>query len=149
MSVIKLSAFVKMVPEAVRPMLPASLRKFRVALMPWLSQVYYDDKLIHYELVKLPSKYGDNRMEIGFHFESRNSALNSQLLAGFDRYLFEVREALGADWWAEPWDRGWTKLYTTFEYTQLDEDYVDVVGQQLAQVITVLQPIYKVVCTRL
>ena len=149
MSVIKLSAFVKMVPEAARPMLPASWRKFRVALMPWLSQIYFEDKLIHYELVKLPSKYGDNRMEIGFHFESRNSALNSQLLAGFDRYLFEVREALGADWWAEPWDRGWTKLYTTFEYTQLDEDYVDVVGQQLAQVITVLQPIYKVVCTRL
>ena len=149
MSVIKLSAFVKMVPEAARPMLPAPLRKFRVALMPWLAQVYFEDKLIHYELVKLPSKYGDNRMEIGFHFESRNSALNSQSLAGFDRYLFEVREALGADWWAEPWDRGWTKLYTTFEYTQLDEDYVDVVGQQLAQVIAVLQPIYKVVCTRL
>jgi hypothetical protein len=150
MSIIKLSSFVKLVPDAARPHLPAPLRSFRVALMPWLSQVFYDgDKLIHYELVKLPSKYGDNRMEIGLHFESRNSALNTQLLAGFDRYLLEVREALGADWWAEPWDRGWTKIYTTFEYAQLDEEYVETVGQQLAEVITVLQPIYRVICTRL
>ena len=149
MSIIKLSAFVKLVPEAARPHLPTPLRKFHVALMPWLSQVYYEDKAIHYELVKLPSRYGDNRMEIGLHFESRNAALNTQLLAGFDRYLFEVRDALGADWWAEPWDRGWTKVYTTFGIMQLDEDFVESVGQQLAQVITVLHPIYKVVRTRL
>jgi hypothetical protein len=149
MSLIKLSQFVKLVPEAARPHLPASMRKFKVALMPWLSQLYYDDKLLHFELAKLPTRYGDNRMEIGFHFESRNSALNSKLLAGFDRYLFEVREALGEDWWAEQWDRGWTKVYSTFALEPLDEEYVEKVGEDLAKVMMVLYPIYKIIDARL
>ncbi|MBX3064598.1 MAG: hypothetical protein KF726_16575 [Anaerolineae bacterium] len=146
---IKLSTFVKLVPEAARPHLPASLRKFHVALMPWLSQVYYDDKLIHYELIKLMPRYGENRLEIGLHFESKNHDLNTQLLRGFERYIFEVREQLGDDWWAEQWDRGWTKLYTTMEFTALDEDYVEELGKRLAQAIIVLHPLYQMIRERL
>jgi hypothetical protein len=142
---INLSTFVKRVPEAARAHLPADLRKFRVSLMPWLSQCWYDDKLIHYELVKLPPRFGENRLEIGYHFESKNRTLNEQLLAGFSRYLFEIREALGEAWWAEPWDRGWTKVYTTMEYTRLDDDYVEVVAQDLARVIRILHPLYRLI----
>ena len=69
MAVLKVSTFVKLVPEAARSLLPPELRRFKVALMPWLSQTYYEDKLLHYELVKLPSRYGENAWEIGLHFE--------------------------------------------------------------------------------
>jgi hypothetical protein len=145
MTQIKVSSFVKLVPEAARAELPAEYRDFKVALMPWLSQVYYSDKLIHYELVKLPSRYSDSRLELGLHFESRNHALNSQLLAGFDRYLYEIREKLGENWVAEQWDRGWTKVYTTIDFTVIDEDLVAETAHQLSQTITVLQPMFELI----
>ena len=112
-------------------------------LMPWLSQVYYDDKRIHYELVKLPPRYGDNRLEIGLHFETKDRALNDRLLTGFDRHLFEIRATLGDDWWAEPWDRGWTKVYTAFTYQVMDDQLLDETAAQLARAIAALHPIYQ------
>ncbi len=113
--------------------------------MPWLSQVYYDDKLLHYEVVKLPPRYGENRLEIGLHFESKDKTLNGVLLVGFDRHLFEIRSALGDDWWAEPWDRSWTKIYTTVYYQVMDDELLEATAAQLAQAISVLQPIYHLV----
>ncbi len=140
---IKVSSFVKMVPEVARGHLPGHLQHFKVLLMPWLSQVYYDDKRLHYELVKLPSRFSENRLELGLHFESKDRALNETLRAGFDRYLYEVKDALGDDWSAEPWDRGWTKIYTTFSYPVLDEAFLEEMAQQLARTIQVMQPIYQ------
>ncbi len=146
--VIKVSEFVKQVPQVARGQLPKDLRNFQVFLMPWLSQVYYDDKRLHYEVVKLPSKYGNNRLELGLHFEAKDRALNDSLLAGFDRYIWEVRDALGDDWWAEPWDRGWTKIYTAFDYQVMDDDLLQDTARQLAQAISVMQPIYRRIAGR-
>ncbi len=140
--IIKVSEFVKRVPQVAKDQLPRELRSFKVFLMPWLSQLYYDDKRLHYELAKLPSRYGDNRLELGLHFESQNRAVNDTLLAGFDHHLFEVRDALGSDWYAEPWDRGWTKIYTTFGYQSMDDDLLEQTAVQLAEAIKVMQPIY-------
>lgn len=142
---LKVSEFVKRAPQEARPLLPKELRDFRVFVMPWLSQVYYNDKLVHYEIVKLPQRYGDNRLEIGLHFESRDQSLNARLLRGFDHHLLEIRDALGDDWWAEPWDRGWTKIYTTVQYQIMDEDLLDQIANQLASAIKVMQPIYAMV----
>jgi hypothetical protein len=146
--VIKVSEFVKLVPQMARPQLPRHLRDFRVFLMPWLSQVYYDDKLLHYEVVKLPPRYGDNRLEIGLHFESKDKTLNDLLLAGFDRHLFEIRAALGDDWWAEPWDRNWTKVYTAFNYQIMDEQLLEETAARLVSAIIVMQPIFYLVYKR-
>lgn len=143
--IIKVSAFVKMVPKATKEHLKGDLKQFRVLTMPWLCQLYYDDKLIHYEVVKLPPRFGDNRLEIGLHFESRDRDHNTALLEGFERYMLEVRDVLGDEWWAEPWDRGWTKIYTTHSFQTMDEDLLDEVARQLATAITVLQPIYHLV----
>jgi hypothetical protein len=143
--VIKVSEFVKSVPQVARPQLPRHLQDFRVFLMPWLSQVYYDDKLLHYEVVKLPPRYGDNRLEIGLHFESKDKSLNDLLLAGFDHHLFEIRAALGDDWWAEPWDRNWTKVYTAFHYQVMDEQLLEETAGKLANAISVMQPIFYLV----
>lgn len=145
---LKLSNFVKLVPEAARGQLPRQLQKFHVSLMPWLSQVYYHDKAVHYELVKLLSKYGENKLEVGLHFESKNQSLNTTLLHGFDHHLFEIRDQLGENWWAEPWDRGWTKVYTTFEFQTLDDALVDQTAHLLARTIATMQPIYEIVAQR-
>lgn len=142
---LKVSEFVKRAPQEARPLLPADLRDFRVFVMPWLSQVYYNDKALHYEVVKLPQRYGENRLEIGLHFESRDLTLNTRLLKGFDHHLLEIRDALGDDWWAEPWDRGWTKIYTAFQYQTMDDDLLDQTAQQLANAIKVMQPIYRMI----
>jgi hypothetical protein len=139
---VKTSLFVKTVPSLAKPHLPKNLRAFKQTLLPWLVQLYYDDRLLHYELAKLPEKYGANRLEIGLHCESRDRELNTALLEGFDRYLLEIRDKLNADWWAEPWDRGWTKVYTTLVYDDLTEELAESVALQLAQAITVIHPIY-------
>ena len=143
MPVIKVSAFVKAVPAAARSLLPDDLRHFKIAAMPWLSQSYYDDKLIHYELVKLPFRYGENAWELGLHFENRIAERNLALLKHFDRHLFEVRDALGDDWVAEIWDKGWTKVYVTFMGEVLTDDLIAPTAERLAQAIRILEPIRR------
>jgi len=143
--VIKVSQFVKQVPEVARALLPPPLQGFRVALMPWLSQSWYGDKYLHYELVKLPPRMGENRFELGLHFESKNRALNSALLLGFEGYLCEIRDELGENWHAELWDRGWTKVYTTIDYTVLDEAMLEQVAAQMAKTIRTLEPLFHYV----
>ncbi len=142
MSQIKVSSFVKLVPDHARTLLPSRLRDFRVLLMPWLSQIYYQDKLLHYELVKLPPRYGESRLELGLHFESRDHAVNKHYLQGFEHYLFEIREELGENWYAEQWDRGWTKVYTTLDFTSMDDDLLEDVATLMARTISKLQPIF-------
>src|SRR5579859_4519774 len=140
---IRVSDFVKRVPQLAREQLPSELQGFKVFLMPWLSQVYYNDKRFHFETVKLPSRYGENRLELGLHFESRDAAENAALLAGFQPYVFELRDALGDDWYAEPWDRGWTKIYTTYEFQVMDDDLLALTAKHLADAIRLMQPICR------
>ncbi|HVO42701.1 MAG TPA: hypothetical protein VMT34_08765 [Aggregatilineales bacterium] len=137
------SQFMKNVPLITKSQLPKALQSFKQTLLPWLVQLYYDDRYLHYEVAKLPEKYGANRIEIGLHFESRDHGLNNALLRGFDRYLLEVRDAVGEDWWAEPWIRGWTKIYTTIQYQTIDQALLEETGMQLAKAMVVLQPIYS------
>ena len=108
----------------------------------------YGSEMVVFEVVKLPPKYGDNRLEVGLHFESKDKTLNDMLLAGFDRHLFEIRAALGDDWWAEPWDRAWTKVYTTRRYQVMDDELLEEIASLLAESISVLQPIYHRVSKR-
>ena len=135
------SDFMRALPAAVRPKLPKKLQAFSVNTRAWLVQFYYNDPLLHYEVVT----HGDRRgvLEIGLHFESRTSEVNTRLLAGFMKYLFEIKLELGAQIEAEMWDKGWTKVYETFPMETFDAAYVDRVARRLAQIITVLQPILE------
>ncbi len=135
----RLDELMRAIPPATRVKLPKKLQGFKVATRSWLVQLYYADPLIHYEVVTLGIKRRE--LEIGLHFESRNSATNEQLLAGFTRHLFEIKAELGDSFEAEMWDKGWTKVYETFPMETFDEAYVDRVAARLAQVINVLQPI--------
>ena len=135
----RLDELMRAIPPAMQAKLPGDLQEFKVARRSWLVQLYYADPAIHYEVVTLGVKR--RQLEIGLHFESRNAAINEQLLNGFARHLFEIKAELGDGFEAEMWDRGWTKVYETIPMETFDAAYVDRVATRLAQVIVVMQPI--------
>ncbi len=128
-------------PDAIRPKLVKRLRNFETAGRAWLVQLYYDDPRIHYEVWNLGGRRG--RLEIGLHCESRDVGLNARLLEGLSAHLFEIKAQLGASFEAEPWDKGWTKLYETIPLEPFDTDYVERVAARMAQVMDVLEPIRR------
>jgi len=128
-------------PAATRERLPPPLRRFKHAARGWLCQLYFRDPRLHYEVWNLGERRG--ALELGLHFESRDSAVNTALLKHFARYLIEIKATLGAQWEAEQWDKGWTKVYTTLPYEPFSTDYLATVADQLAEAMQVLQPIWE------
>ncbi len=128
-------------PPATRAKLPGQWQSFKTNVRPWLVQLAYGDPLLHYEVVTLGERRGI--LEIGLHFESRDSTVNARLLAGFMRHLFEIKAELGDGFEAEMWDKGWTKVYETIPLETFSEAYLDRVAGRLAHVIEVLQPILE------
>src|SRR5215207_2118003 len=102
------SQFMRALPGAIRGHLPAGQRKFKTSVWGWLCQIYYRDPRLHYEFWNMGEQRG--KFEFGLHFESRDRAVNAALLAGFSRHMAEIKDALGPQWEAEPWDKGWTKV---------------------------------------
>jgi hypothetical protein len=135
----RLDELMRAIPPAAQAKLPPALQDFKVARRSWLVQLYYADPHVHYEVVTLGIKRAE--LEIGLHFESRNSAANARWLNGFMQHLFEIKVELGDRIEAEMWDRGWTKVYETIPMETFNAAYVDRVAARLAQVIVVLQPI--------
>ena len=56
--------------------------------------------------------------------------------------MVEVKAALGPQWEAEPWDKGWTKVYETVPYEPFSTEVLETVARRLARAMTVLQPIW-------
>lgn len=143
---VKCSEFMRALPEQVRSQADPALRKIRSAHRPWLSQLYFADANVHYELWSMGMQRGPAgvaMLELGLHFESRDRAVNAKLLAAFDRRMIEVKRALGRQWEAEPWDRGWAKVYETFPREALEDEYLDRIAARFAAVIKLLQPIVE------
>jgi hypothetical protein len=130
-------------PGAVRQHLPARWQKYKSSTRAWLAQLYYRDPRLHYEAWNLGRQRG--LLELGLHFESRDRATNLRYLAAYQRCMFEVKAALGRDWEAEPWDKGWTKVYTVLELDGFSQAYLDFVARRMAQAITILQPIFEAI----
>ena len=137
----KSSDFVRALPEVVRPRLPKRLRDFKTASRSWLAQFYYDDPRLHYEVWNLGERR--KRLEIGLHFESRERKLNARLLEGMLAHLFEIKAELGSSFEAEPWDKGWTKVYETIPLESFNAEYLERVAARVAQVIRVLESIRR------
>jgi hypothetical protein len=134
------SQFMQRLPGEVRELVPEPLRKFRSKTRAWLCQIYYSDPRLHYEVWNMGERRGV--LEIGAHFESRDRAMNARLLEGFSRCMVEVKATLGAQWEAEPWDKGWTKVYETVPYEPFSTEYLQAIAARLAQAMQVLQPIW-------
>ena len=138
---VKSSEFMRALPGAIRPRLAKRLRDFKVAGRSWLVQFYYDEPRLHYEVWNLGPRRG--RLEIGLHFESRERELNARLLEGMLAHLFEVKAELGSSFEAEPWDKGWTKIYEAIPLEPFTDEYLERVAARTAQVVSVLEPIRR------
>ncbi len=127
-------------PGAVRPLLPAELRRFKSSARGWLCQLYYTNPRLHYEVWNMGERRG--LIEIGLHFESRDADENRELPTAFSRRMVEVKATLGEQWEAEMWDKGWTKVYETVPYATFTEELLAAIAARLARAMTVLQPIW-------
>jgi hypothetical protein len=136
--------FMSALPETVQRQLGAEIHLRRGRLWPWGVQFYVDDPRFHYEVSRVPPKLGD-RLELGLHFESKNPAENRWLLAGFDMRMAEILASLGEGVMAEPWDRGWAKVYITTPLEPYSEAFLNVISDRMAGFVRVLHPIYLLV----
>ena len=135
----KSSDFMRAIPEAIRSRLPTELQGFQWQARPWLVQLYYQEPRLHYEVWWLAGRYG-KRLEIGLHLESRDPAENERLLAYFLSHLVELKATLGDGVEAEPWDRGWTKIYETVPLESFTPEYLARVVDRLAEFMRVMEP---------
>lgn len=134
------SQFMAALPAAVRAELPPPLQKFRSAHRSWLCQLYYADPRLHYEVWNMGERR--NKLELGLHFESREAQENQRLLQGFSGHMVEIKAALGEQWEAEKWDKGWAKVYETIPYEPFSDRLLKQVAIRLAKAMRVLQPIW-------
>jgi len=134
------SQFMAALPAATKAALPKGYAAFRSAHRGWLCQLYRRDPRLHYEVWNMGEQRG--KLELGLHFESQDRAVNAALLAGFERYMIEVKATLGPQWEAEAWDKGWSKVYEVLPYEPFSTDTLAAIAQRLARAITVLQPIW-------
>jgi len=65
------------------------------------------------------------------------------LLDGMLAHLFEIKAELGLSFEAEPWDKGWTKVYETIPLDKFSTEYLERVAARVAQVIGILEPIRR------
>jgi hypothetical protein len=133
--------FLKTMPEAVIPHLPAHLGQKIQTRQPWrwLIQFHFGETRLHYEISPISKR---DVWELGFHWEAGDTTLNRYLLTGFRRHLFEIKAELGARIEAEMWDKGWAKIYEVYPSEELITEFQAKVGARMAQMITSLHPIY-------
>ena len=129
--------FLTQVPESARGLLPAHLRGFEARNRWSIVQVWYGpSSRVHYE-VGFHRRV--ERVEVGLHFEA-DPRSNARLLDLFERDLI-VAKAVSERFEAEPWDRGWARVYEMLPLEPLDERYLRRVAEKLARFIAVLEPL--------
>jgi hypothetical protein len=143
MSYLTSGQFMVALPAAVKLHLPSQLQKFKTSTRGWLCQLYYRDPRLHYEVWNMGERRGV--LELGLHFESKDRQTNDKLLIGFCKHMIEVKATLGSQWEAEPWDKGWTKVYETIPYEPFSTDLLERVSKRLAKTMTILNPIWEMV----
>lgn len=140
MSQLSNTKFLGTLPEVVIASLPPDLRSIQVRQpFRWLVQFHFGEPRLHYEVARAQRRDG---WELGFHCEARDKKLNRFLLDGFRRNLFEIKDALGEEFEAEMWDRGWTKIYEVVPSETLTPAYQARIGSRLAEIIVVIHPFY-------
>ncbi len=143
MTELKHTEFMKGLARLLPDYLPDEYQNFRLGETRWFFQVYFGkERRIHYEVSRANTHSG-RMLEIGLHFESRDKQLNRALLEAFWPYVLQLREMLGDQVVAEPWDRGWTKIYEAYPHQALTTTSQDFAAQRLAAFIPVVQPLYR------
>jgi hypothetical protein len=141
MSLLSLPQFLHSLPPLVRPLLPLPLRDVVQVNQPfrWLVQFHVGEPRLHYEVSRVS---GQAVLELGLHFEDKDSRLNEYLRRGFEHHLLELHHTFSPHLVAEPWDNGWAKVYERYPAPELTNACQTAVAHHLAQFITHLHPIF-------
>ena len=133
-------AFLAGMLDRARDLLPDDLRNFESRAQSSLVKAFYDDPAIHYE-AWLHRRTA--RVEVGLHFETRDSARNARLLDACAEDLPFLKLALSDRLEAERWDRGWTRLYLTVPFEPLLPPFQAALADQYARTIELLEPLRR------
>jgi hypothetical protein len=137
---LSMAAFLSGVLDSVGARLPDELRTMHRRQQGSLIKLYADDPAIHYELWLHRNRA---RGELGLHFETRDSDRNRRLLEYVAEDLLFLKEVLGNGLEAEPWDKGWTRLYTSLPLQRLDLAEQSRFAEALSTFIETLEPIRR------
>ena len=102
-------------------------------------QLWYENRRVHYE-VWFHRRI--DRLEVGLHFEA-DPETNRRLLEQFEESLIVAKAEISERVEAEPWDRGWARVYEMLPLEPLDEGYLKKVADRLARFVTVLEPLRR------
>jgi hypothetical protein len=131
--------FLLALPERVRAELPDERRAFQWQQRFSLLKLWYREPRIHYE-VWFHRRI--ERLEVGLHFEA-DPATNQRLLEHFDANLVVAKVEISERVEAEPWDRGWSRVYEMLPLEPLDDRYLRRVAARTARLIAVLEPMLE------
>ena len=82
-------------------------------------------------------------VSLGLHFETRSADRNLRLLAYVADDLPFLKEVLEQGLEAEPWDKGWARLYTSYAVERLDFAEQVRFAEAFATFIETLEPIRR------
>jgi hypothetical protein len=134
------SDFLNGVLELTRARLSSELQRLETRQQGALIKLYDADPAVHFELWL---HHNRARAEIGLHFETRNADRNRRLLDYVGEELMFIKATLGAGVEAEPWDKGWTRLYMTRPIGRLGPDEQTVLAAIFAEFIETLDPLRR------
>ena len=132
--------FLRGLLEATRARLPTDLQALQAWQQGSLVKMFAEDPEIHFELWL---HRGRERAELGLHFETRDPLRNQRLLEYVADELPFLKEVLGTGLEAEPWDKGWTRVYLTRPLTRLDPDEQADKATVFAELSETLEPLRR------
>lgn len=129
--------FLRGLLEATCTRLPTELRALQARQEGSLVKLFADDPEIHFELWL---HRGRERAELGLHFETPDPPRNQRLLEYVADDLPFLKTVLGNGLEAEPWDKGWTRVYLTLPLTRLDSSAQTDLALAFCELIETLDP---------
>jgi hypothetical protein len=133
--------FLRGVLERARAQLPTDLRGLQAQQVGSLIKLHDGEQpAIHFELWV---HHNRSRVELGLHFETRSADRNGCLLEFVSEELMFLKAALGNGLEAEPWDKGWTRLYVTRPIERLGAAEQVELAATFAEFIVTLEPLRR------
>jgi hypothetical protein len=137
---LSMAAFLGGVLEATRAQLPEEFATLENCQQGALIKVFGDEPAIHFELWL---HRGRGRVELALHFETRDPERNTRLLEYMVDELAFLKATLSERLEAEPWDKGWTRVYLTRPLERLDRTEQASLATAFATFISVLDPLRR------
>jgi hypothetical protein len=134
------SGFLRGVLDGVRGQLSPEVRGLEGRQQGPLIKLFGEDSAVHYELWL---HRGRERVELGLHFETRNAERNRRLLEYVADDLLFLKQVLGQGLEAEPWEKGWTRLYLSYPLKRLDRAEQARLVTAFAEFVETLEPIRR------